>query len=1096
MKLDSIIYDTNTLASTISEKLQNESPTFKAMYPSETSTALVNLLAGYGSMLQYTIVSSLANCYTDTAFSPSAIYQLAETLGNRLHGNVSSKLYCNITRTNLKGKSNVVIPSNSVFQVEGLPFFNDSPIVFPRDINVVNNVLLTQGEYVTVEEYTSGVAGEKIYFSSDFKCNMNMVKVFINETEWDTAESFLPLNSMTLIDPEQAQTVLLKMSPDGRAYIKFGNNSNGALPVAGSKVRIEYVSNEGENGNIEKNNMNIQLMTPIYVYDNSVNTLLTVDITSAQPSYGGYNTQSLEVLRESSPYIFASGNRAVRRDDYKALLLNKCGYISANVWGEYEEAEMHGGYDKIMMNMVYYTGIKEIQQYDYRPIGGLDLGETQDVVSEYDPILFSNVLGNIKGFRGSYEIDLMNKLDDSSYIRYSDKKGNGILVCDPSDNGEWKIDANELYPYNDSYELYKTQRDYFSAECLQPVDDSEGNSNDARYLFDISDPNEFHSSGCYSDGESGRDYISMKIGFDSPLQINIMFPQPTAISMFAFKTPKDPDDIGRFPGNIAVYACDDPAAETENIKNNSEWTRIVEMQKLHISGDTNEWSDWVTTELYNPNDTTLLPDNGWKKFKRYVIEIYTLQDQNLMQWGEEATDIGKCFIGKMKFMLDKMKSDRYAWGMMDANEDNPEVFYTVSTEPPQYAWKKDDTVIYTVSTTFSNVPSESYKKNVYNSDGYEIGTVSEWSPELNPSAIIVSISSGDIESGQYTRYIASDKVTEKQNKVYNAELHLMCDNGGEPLVLTGIKKYDNTYYYLEIKDANGNWISGETPSTDSIHTKRNESLDLVNDNKVLDHKTSTIDYENNSLVDLCIPKLRDDMKCFEYIEEISGLTAANGYRTGDVLYYAFDNGLFANIKVTNINIENGYVISINSSKGALINTEKTQTGNQKLEVSGVDLQYTYGFGSGSGAKLTITSNDNIGVYGTFTGNAYSTATAQNVDSPIIEEYNHFTTYMEFKQPRVKNVQIEVSVEYKDSYNYKDTKKKVEEAIYSVFNITPFYVGKSLNVADIWEAINNVAGVKRFIVKTPVDNIECEPYEFITLQQNDLIINDIFNEEFK
>ena len=140
MKLNSIIYDTGTLANAITEQLIDESPTFKAMYPSETSTALVNLLAGYGSMLQYTIVSAIANCYTDTAFSPSAIYQLAETLGNRLHGNVSSQLYCNITRTSLKGKDNIVIPRNSVFQVEGIPFFNRDPIVFPRDVDVVNNV--------------------------------------------------------------------------------------------------------------------------------------------------------------------------------------------------------------------------------------------------------------------------------------------------------------------------------------------------------------------------------------------------------------------------------------------------------------------------------------------------------------------------------------------------------------------------------------------------------------------------------------------------------------------------------------------------------------------------------------------------------------------------------------------------------------------------------------------------------------------------------------------------------------------------------------------------------------------------------------------
>lgn len=100
------------------------------------------------------------------------------------------------------------------------------------------------------------------------------------------------------------------------------------MPASGSIVRIEYVSNDGSKGNIEKTNMAAELMTQIYGVDNSVDTLLTVDIVTPQPSYGGFDTQSLDILKESSPYVFASGNRAVRREDYKALLLNKCGYIS------------------------------------------------------------------------------------------------------------------------------------------------------------------------------------------------------------------------------------------------------------------------------------------------------------------------------------------------------------------------------------------------------------------------------------------------------------------------------------------------------------------------------------------------------------------------------------------------------------------------------------------------------------------------------------------------------------------------------------------------------------------------------------------------
>ena len=179
MKLDSIIYDANTLSSVVNEKLLQESPTFTASYPSETSTALVNTLSAYSAMLQYTMVSAMANCYTDTAYSPSGVYQLAETLGNRLHGNVSSQLTCTIKRTNTVGTT-VQIPAHSYFDVEGQKFFNPDAIIFQNNNDQVGGVKLVQGEFITTENVTSGTVGEKIYFAEDFKCNMNMVKVYIN----------------------------------------------------------------------------------------------------------------------------------------------------------------------------------------------------------------------------------------------------------------------------------------------------------------------------------------------------------------------------------------------------------------------------------------------------------------------------------------------------------------------------------------------------------------------------------------------------------------------------------------------------------------------------------------------------------------------------------------------------------------------------------------------------------------------------------------------------------------------------------------------------------------------------------------------------
>ena len=304
MKLDSIVYDYGTLQSAIVNTLNSESPTFQAIYPSDTATSLTNVLAAYGSMLQYQLVSAMANMYTDSAYSEAGVYQLAETLGNRLHGNISSQIYCNITRTNLKGV-NVVIPAGSRFVVEDLNFFNPETITFPISSNTVPKVKLIQGILLRSEQVTSGISGEKIYFCDDFKCNTNLVKVYVNGVQWDITDSFLPYVVTDDSIANRAYAVILKTDPDGRTYIKFGNNTNGRIPEKGSNVTIEYISNEGANGNLNNNNLEINLSTPIY-YTNTSNTRerLEVDVTAISTASGGFNTQSLEVLKESSPYVF------------------------------------------------------------------------------------------------------------------------------------------------------------------------------------------------------------------------------------------------------------------------------------------------------------------------------------------------------------------------------------------------------------------------------------------------------------------------------------------------------------------------------------------------------------------------------------------------------------------------------------------------------------------------------------------------------------------------------------------------------------------------------------------------------------------------
>ena len=149
MKLDNIVYDIDSLRDAIIENWSNDSPTFAAMYPSETTTALANLFAGYGSFLQFFIISSLANLYCETAFSREGIYQLAVTLGNVIHGNNSAQVLATLTKNNLVS-INITIPAETSFVINGKKYFNPHGILLPAGVSTVKDIVLIQGEVLEV----------------------------------------------------------------------------------------------------------------------------------------------------------------------------------------------------------------------------------------------------------------------------------------------------------------------------------------------------------------------------------------------------------------------------------------------------------------------------------------------------------------------------------------------------------------------------------------------------------------------------------------------------------------------------------------------------------------------------------------------------------------------------------------------------------------------------------------------------------------------------------------------------------------------------------------------------------------------------------
>lgn len=1091
MKLDSIVYDYGSLQTAIADALNNESPTFKAIYPSDTATSLVNTLASYGSMLQYQLVSAMANMYADSVYSEAGVYQLAETLGNRLHGNISSQLYCDITRENLKGV-NITIPAGTKFTVEDLNFFNPETIIFPLSANTINRVKLVQGVKLVSEQTASGISGEKIYFCEDFKCNTNMVDVYVNGELWDITDSFLPYVVTDTSISNRSQAVILKTDPDGRTYIKFGNNTNGRIPEKGSTVRIEYVSNEGANGNLNNNNLEIKLNTPIY-YTNSANTRekLEVKITAISTASGGFNTQSLETLKQSSPYVFGSGQRAVRRNDYKSMLLNQCGYLTCNVWGEYEEAAIQGGYNKIMMNMVYYTGIKAIQKYDLQPVRSLDIDIADIATTKYAIVVESASENTDVDYTGWYLKKLPDTFDPSQDLPLTIDN----IVKDYSDSDDTIATfptKGEAEAYIEQYGLdnaqafqYHTDPDEFSPFISLWLDNPADSKRDTSMFYPVSGSIEGARGflGSYVIDVSSYDINN------TPISVKYRDKQGTGILTCDPSINNILEDFDE-----KVYPVNDFITDTHYDTQLEEEVfnfKITSNQKLNDSED-------LTTVLIKDDVDYVTSGIDAKAPQPFVI---TFDNPYQLRFKFDNPVAIGAFAFKTPSEEQHYKNFMHQFAIYG--------FDSKSTTEPDYTNIKNNSAWIKLSSmqTFdaeiaTNQYSDWVTTNVY--DPEQINTTEE---DVTSTRAIVD---GKVT---YTTQLIDDDYTYSlkingntmsiTDYVINKETGIISfpDRNKEPAENATVIVYGTTY--------NWNKYKYYVIEIYSIHDTLQASPQKVAFKQIkalYKDSLSTISYSNNNAINLNIPLriegedtkvicLPENMEYYEYKVTLSGITEDNGYRTGDILKWSNTIDGITYTFITNIiNLRTQQYNITLQTNGGLISANLR--GKSNLTINNDTLDASISTTRGAGGTISIASTSTINVYGSYTGNFYTNTDIQSADLPVLNKYNHFTTYIEFRQPLIKNVTIEANVEYENVTNYQTVRNNVIAAINALFDLQPYSIGSSLNVSDIWKAINSVEGIKRFNVITPLNNIDTLPYELLMLPAENLIINDIINSEYK
>jgi len=346
--LDYTAYDFGAVVVQLQDRLKNRSA-WQDIYRSSTGEMLIELLAYVLNQGMYYTERRANESYLLTAKNRSSIINLVSLLNYSPKRKTSATGSLDFSISVALDKI-VYIPKYTECQsAEGLKFLTNEDAAIEKGQTSVS-VKSLQGNLVQTQ-ITSDGSTEQEYAISNTSVENSAdtsnptLRVVVDGVLWTKVDSFI--NSTNV---DEHYRVINEMN--STVSIKFGDNINGAAPTAGSTITIQYVESEGLDGNVAYAGEGkiTTLNSTIYDEDGS---MVTVTVTNTTSFLGGDAEEDIEEIRYEAPRVFKTGDRAVSRSDFIAILENYSGVAGANVWGENEEAEIEGvAADYEMLNKV------------------------------------------------------------------------------------------------------------------------------------------------------------------------------------------------------------------------------------------------------------------------------------------------------------------------------------------------------------------------------------------------------------------------------------------------------------------------------------------------------------------------------------------------------------------------------------------------------------------------------------------------------------------------------------------------------------------------------------------------------------------------
>lgn len=342
-------FDAVSLKSLIIKRLQDSKVFSDQVYEGSNLSAIIDIIAySYHVTLFY-----LNNQAAESYFSQATLYEnlnkLVNLIGYNPLGSQTSIVSFEATAQAGLPSGNYVIPRYSFVVANGVFYSTPNDIYFEKtnnDIELLNSIgdqnLLYQGQFreypsqtaIGQEFETLTIAVDSIVTTDNNFIDFSNIFVYVKDattqvwSEWQKAATLFNSNS-------NAKVFEKRLNDAGRYELKFGDNITGKKLNAGDQIAIYYLQSSGSQGVISANTISnrtfVRFITPqfreiisqIYNATDSIATqdqLNAVWLTNTNRSTDPKTLETVEEIRQNTPKVFSTQNRAVTIADYDILL--------------------------------------------------------------------------------------------------------------------------------------------------------------------------------------------------------------------------------------------------------------------------------------------------------------------------------------------------------------------------------------------------------------------------------------------------------------------------------------------------------------------------------------------------------------------------------------------------------------------------------------------------------------------------------------------------------------------------------------------------------------------------------------------------------